>query len=292
MPEEYVKPFSEHTEELVQRIKVVLYTFIISLAVMMVLPGNTNFFRDPINFYEPFVSVFLRYLREQTLPPHVRLIGLELTAPIELYVLASLLFAVAITLPVFAYEVYRFVDPALRPEERREVYPFVFFVTILFLTGVVFGLKVLSPYFIIALLPFFTAVGAEPIISIMDFYSLLFTATLATGLIFTFPAFFVLLVKYGLVGTEIFRRNRRYLYLGLLILAMLISPGSSPQGNFLLFTPMVILFELGLLIARRYEKKGKVRRVRLPWEVPKCKFCGSVIPSGASFCPKCGRAQK
>ena len=292
MPDDLVKSFSEHTEELVRRLKVVLFTFIISLALMMVLPGNLSFLKDPINFYEPFSAVFLRYLRDNVLPPNVRLIGLTLTAPIELYVMASLIFAIAITLPVFAYEVYRFVDPALRPEERREIYPFVLSVSALFIFGMIFGLKFLSPYFIMSLFPFFTAVGAEPIISIMDFYNILFMTTIATGLIFTFPAFFVLLVKFGIIGTGIFRRNRRYLYLGLLILAMAISPGSSPQGNALLFIPMVLLFELGLLVARRYEKKGNVRRIQPFWQVPKCKFCGAVIASDSTFCKKCGRAQK
>ncbi|MEM2876148.1 MAG: twin-arginine translocase subunit TatC, partial [Candidatus Bathyarchaeia archaeon] len=219
MPEGEEKTFSEHTEELIKRLKVVLITFIFSLVVMMVLPGNTNFITDPLNFYEPFAATFLKYIRERVLPPEVTLIGLEVTAPIELYVMAAVIFAIAITMPVFAYEAYRFIDPALTPEEKRNVYPFVLVVCILFVAGSMFGLFVLSPYFILSLLPFFQAVGAEPVIGIMDFYNVLFIATLATGLIFVFPVFFVLLVKFGVLSTGIFRRNRKYLYLGLLILA-------------------------------------------------------------------------
>ncbi|MEM2876149.1 MAG: hypothetical protein QXL67_04275, partial [Candidatus Bathyarchaeia archaeon] len=70
------------------------------------------------------------------------------------------------------------------------------------------------------------------------------------------------------------------------------SPGSSPQGNALLFLPMVLLFEVGILFARRYEKKERPRRMRWPWQVPKCKFCGAVMPSNSIFCVKCERAQK
>ena len=291
MPEDTEKSFQEHTEELARRLKVVLLTLIVSTVVMMVMPGNLNFLKNPLNSYEPLVSIFIKSIREHVLPPEVKLIGLQFTAPIELYVIASFIFGLAITIPVFAYEVYRFIDPALRPEERREVYPFVAVVSTLFISGVVFGFTLLFPYFIWSMFPFFTAVGAELIISIMDFYNLLFFTTVLTGLIFTFPAFFVLLVKYGVIGTDIFRRNRKYLYIVLLVLAMIVSPGSSPQGNVLLFVPMLILFELALFFARRYEEKGKVRRIRWFWKGPSCKYCGADLSTNSTFCPKCGKSQ-
>ena len=97
------------------------------------------------------MAVILRKIREQTLPETVRLIGLEFAIPIELYVLASFILGLAITVPVFAYEVYRFVDPALYPNERRDVYPFVASVSILFLVGAVFSYVVLTPRVILGI---------------------------------------------------------------------------------------------------------------------------------------------
>lgn len=118
-----------------------------------------------------------------------------------------------------------------------------------------------------------------------------FITTLAIGLIFTFPAFFTILVKYGVIGTAILRRNRKYLYLALFILAMIITPGSSPHSNLILFVPMVPLVEIGIFFGRRYEKKEKVKRARWFWQEPTCKFCGARL-STSLFCPKCGRAQR
>jgi len=199
----------------------------------------------------------------------------------------------SIAIPVFAYEVYRFVDPALYPHERRDVYPFVAFVSILFIAGVLFGYRVLTPYVILAMFPFFQALGAEFVISIMDFYTILFVMTLVTGLTFTFPAFFVLLVKYGIVGTDIVRRNRRYVYAAFFIIAMILTPdGGFPLGNLMIWTPMVLLMEIGILFARRYEKGGEVRRVSWLPKRPSCKYCGAAISVGTTFCPKCGKAQK
>ncbi len=99
--------------------------------------------------------------------------------------------------PVIGYEIYRYVDPALYPEERKAVYPFVISFTALFITGSLFGYKILAPFMLWAMIPFFTLTGAVPIIYVMDFYSLVFITTLTSGFSFTMPVFFVLLVKFG-----------------------------------------------------------------------------------------------
>lgn len=281
--------FFGHMEELARRVKVVLVTFIVSTVIVLALPANLNFLQN-INDYEPFVSVFLRSIREGVLPSDARLFATGFTDPIELYVFASVVFGVMITLPVFAYEVYKFVDPALRTHEKRAVYPFVAIVTVLFVCGAVFGFFVLFPFFIVSMLPFFKAVGAESLFPLMDFYNILFLTIVSMGFVFTIPAFFVLLVKYGIIRTDIFRRNRKYLYLALAILAMFISPGASPQGNLFLFLPLVILFETGIFFGRRYEKQGKVQH--LDWfSTPKCRYCGADLSDISTFCPQCKRSQ-
>jgi len=291
--EDRVMNFWEHTDELVQRLKIVFYTLIISTAAMMVLPANLSFLKNPLQFYDPLVAVILRAMREQILPENVKLIGLELTAPIELYMIASFIFGISVTIPVIAYEVYRFIDPALYPNERRDVYPFVAFVLILFIAGALFGYRVLTPYIISAMLPFFLALGAEPLISIMDFYTILLFTILVTGLAFTFPAFFVLLVRYGIVGTDIVKRNRKYIYAGFFILTMILTPdGGFPLGNLMIWIPMILLMEVGILVAHRYEKKGEVQRVSWLPKRPSCRFCGATISTDATFCPKCGKSQK
>ena len=297
MPEgrkERVMGFWEHSEELAVRLKIVLYTLIISTVAMMVLPANLAFFQNPLQSYEPLVGVILRRIREQILPENIRLIGLEFAIPIELYVLASFIFGLAITIPVFAYEIYRFVDPALYPHERRDVYPFVVSVSILFLVGAVFSYMVLTPYVILGISPFFSIVGAELVVSVMDFYKLVLFFTFIIGLGFTFPAFFVILVKYGILGTKMFTKNRKYLYAALFVLAMIMTPdGGFPLGNLMIWVPLVLLMEIGFLFARRYEKEGK-ETVLERWfsEGSTCKFCGASISDDTVFCPKCRRSRK
>lgn len=281
--------FWGHVDELAKRMKVVLFVFIVSLVVILVLPANLNFLQN-LNDYQPLISVFLRSIRDRVLPSDVKLIAIGFTDPIELYVLASVTFSVMITLPIFAYEVFKFIDPALHPHEKKEIYPFVTIVSILFTIGAIFGFFILFPFFIVSMFPFFQAVGAELIFSLMDFYNVLFFTILSTGFVFTIPAFFVVLVKYGIIKTDIFRKNRKYAYVALVIAAMFLSPGASPQGNLFLFLPLLILFETGLFFGRRYEKQGKIHH--LNWfSTPKCNFCGAELSGSSAFCLKCSRSQ-
>lgn len=287
--------FWEHTEELAKRLKLPLYILIISTVVIMVFPANfTSFFGQPFKFfqyYEPLVSVALKVIREQALPQGVKLIGVELTSPIELYFLASFFLGIAITAPVFAYEIFRFIDPALYPHERRDIYPFMLAFLVLLIAGMFFGYTILVPFGISALLPFFSITGAELLISVTDFYYFVFFLTIVTGLAFTFPVFLVILVKYGVIGTDTFTERRKYIYLGLLIIVLIITPGSSPASNFMLFAAMILLFEGGIFFAKRYEREETRPIVRLHEEA-RCKFCGTPISPNATFCPRCGKSQR
>jgi sec-independent protein translocase protein TatC len=288
--------FWEHAEELAKRLKVVLYTFIISTIAMMVFPANlVSLVNNPLGFfefYEPLIAVVLRGIRQQVLPEGVRLIGLEISSPIELYFVASALFGVVITAPVFAYEVFKFIDPALYPHERRDIYPFLASFSALLVCGLAFGYIILTPILIRATMPFFSIVGAEMVISVMDFYTIVFATTVLTGLMFTVPVFIVLLVKYGIIGTGRLRKNRKYWYLVWFAITALITPDGGPIADLILFIPAVILLEAGILIASRYEKKGEIRHPRWFTEEAKCKFCGKLIPTHTTFCPHCGKSQE
>ena len=127
----------------------------------------------------------------------------------------------------------------------------------------------------------------------MDFYKLVLSFTLIVGLSFTFPAFFVILVKYGILRTKMFTKNRKYLYAALFVLAMIMTPdGGFPIGNLLIWVPMVLLMEIGVLVARRYEKEGETVLEHWLSGGPTCKFCGASIPDDTMFCPNCGKSQK
>lgn len=293
MPEKQVnQSFWEHFAELGKRVKIVLVTFIVAVMVMLILPGNSDFFALTNN-YEPLMSLFLKYIRTLVLPLDVKLFTASFSDAITLYVYAAFLFGIILTLPVFAYETFKFVEPALYLHEKRALYPFVTIVTVLFVAGAAFGFFFLSPVFINSMLAFFYPVGAEPWIPIMDFYNLFFFTIIVSGFIFTIPAFFVLLVKFGVIRTSLFTKKRKYVYAGLVVLALLISPGATPQGDLYLFIALAILFEVSMISGKYFERNADPNStpsiLKLFAEPKKtCNYCH--IETTSSFCPRCKRA--
>jgi Sec-independent protein secretion pathway component TatC len=127
----------------------------------------------------------------------------------------------------------------------------------------------------------------------MDFYGVLLFTILVSGLIFIIPPFFVLLVKFGVVHTSIFTKSRKYVYAGLIVLSLLISPGATPQGDLFLFILLTVLFEVSLLVGKYFERgvvlSGPPMVMRL-FSEPKnrCVFCQ--LETHEAFCPNCKRA--
>ena len=130
---------------------------------MLVLPGNSDFFATTNN-YKPLMSVLLVYIGNMFLPQGAQLFASSMSDPITLYAYAAVVFAVGITLPVFAYEAYKFIDPALYPHERKAIFPFVSIVTVLFVVGAIFGFFFLAPSFIQGFIPFYTRCKCSTVI--------------------------------------------------------------------------------------------------------------------------------
>jgi sec-independent protein translocase protein TatC len=158
--------------------------------------------------------------------------------------------ALVISLPVILYQVYAFVLPALTNRERRVVVPFLILVPILFIAGVVFGYFVVLPAATEFLLNFNeNQFNIE--IRARDYYSF-FTLTLAVmGLIFQLPIGILAVTRLGIVTPEQLAKNRRYAYVLLVIVAMLL-PGTDPITMLIEAVPLIVLFEGSLLLARAF----------------------------------------
>ncbi len=290
---EIVSSFWGHITEFIQRMKVVLATFIISLLVMLVLPGNSDFFAMT-DTYKPLMSVILTYIAKMFLPLDAQLYAASMSDPITLYVYAALVFAIGITMPVFAYEAYKFIVPALHPHEKRAIFPYVSAVTILFIVGAFFGFFFLAPSFIQGFFPFYSAVNAIKLFPIMDFYNMIFFTIIVSGLLFTIPVFFVLLVKFNIIKTQMISGKRKYIYGGIAIAALFISPGATPQGDLYLFIAIALLVEVSIAVGKRFEHgrdpsaQSFIQSKLFP--NPTCRFCKAVVDLNAAFCPQCHRS--
>jgi sec-independent protein translocase protein TatC len=290
----FFEGFWVHVTDFIKRMKIVLAVFLVSLFVMLILPGNSDLFATTNN-YKPLMSVLLVYIGNMFLPQGAQLFANSMSDPITLYAYAAVVFAIGITLPIFTYEAYKFIDPALYPHERKAIFPFVSIVTVLFIVGAFFGFFFLAPSFIQGFIPFYTAVNAVQLFPIMDFYNTIFFTVIISGLLFTIPAFFVLLVKFGILHTKSVTKQRKYIYAGLGIAAMLISPGATPTGDLYLFLALVVLVEASVFVGKRYEHRmgtANAQSILSKWlTTPTCKFCHAEIEQNTRYCPSCKRYQ-
>jgi sec-independent protein translocase protein TatC len=289
--EQKVLPLWDHVSELANRLRIWITSFIIATVVFMVLPANFSFFSNPLGLYRPFITVILQDIRERILPSNVQLIAGTFTAPILLYFLASAIFGFTVTVPLLAYQVYKFIDPALTKSERGSAFPFVTGFTVLFVGGALFGFFILTPLVVWGSLFFFGFTGATPLVRIDDFYNLVFFTTIASAFAFTLPVFLVLLVKFDILDVRLFTKNRKYLWVVVYIVASLVTPDSNPISDIILFVPVIALVEGALFVSKRYGKERPPRPQATELAVLRCPYCNGPIDAGGVFCGRCGRSR-
>ena len=247
--------------------------------------------QNPFQVYHPLITAILGTIRRRLLPSQYILIGGTVTTPLELIVVGSAVFGFATSIPVLAYEIYKFVDPAIKASEKQSVYPFVAAFSILFMVGASFAFFVLLPFIFYFSIPFFQAVGISTFIFADQFYNLVFFVIVLSGFAFTIPVFFVLLVKLHVLGTKMLTKNRKYVWASLLVLTAIASPDGRPLAGVALFVPIIILLEGAIWYAKRYEKGRAENEVTtVPLEAT-CNFCGGDMDPGGVFCGRCGKAR-
>jgi sec-independent protein translocase protein TatC len=156
--------------------------------------------------------------------------------------------ALIVSMPVILYQAYAYLLPALTTRERRYVVPFLILAPGLFIAGVVFGYFVVLPAATEFLLNFNdTQFNIE--VRAREYYSF-FTLTLAVmGLIFELPIAILAVTRLGIITPEQLSKNRRYAYVILAVVAMLL-PGTDPISMLLELVPLILLYEGSVLLAR------------------------------------------
>jgi sec-independent protein translocase protein TatC len=288
---ERVQPLWDHIEELSRRAKVWIYSFVISTLLYLLIPADSSFLQNPFQGYHPIITAILLGIKTRLLPSQYILIGGTVTAPLEIILVAAAVFGFATSVPVLAYEIYKFIDPAIKPNEKQSVYPFVAAFSILFFVGGAFAFFVLLPFVFFFSLPFFTGLGISPFIYADQFYNLIFFVIVASGFAFTIPVFFVLLVKLHVLGTKMLTKNRKYVWAVTLILTAIASPDGGPLADIALFVPIIILLEGSIWYAKRYEKDSDKEEPKTVTTLTTCTFCGGDMDAGGVFCGRCGKSR-
>ncbi len=179
-------------------------------------------------------------------------------SPMEVFI-ARLKLALAIALivsfPFNAWQLWRFLLPALYESERKSLKWWISSSTLLFIAGAGFCMATILPI-LMRFSASFTTNHLKPVIGLANFLGLAGWLTLAFGLMFQFPLAVILSVRFRLIRVETMRKGRPYILTGILILAALLTPPDIVSQLFLA-TPTWLLFELGLLVASHHSTKPK-----------------------------------
>jgi sec-independent protein translocase protein TatC len=223
-------PLVEHLDEL--RTRIVISISALALAFTLCFWQNSR----------------LLAIANAPLPGDRTPITFGVAEPFTTTVTITLYAAIVISLPVILYQAYAYLLPALADRERRVIAPFLVMVPVLFCAGAVFGYFVVLPAATKFLLNFNQS-QFNIQIRAKDYYSF-FTMTVGVmGLIFQLPVGILAITRLGIVTPEQLAKNRRYAYLVLAVVAMLL-PGTDPVSMLLELVPLLVLYEGSVILAR------------------------------------------
>ena len=254
--------FWDHLTELFSHLRRIFYAFIISTIVVMVLPISIDFSNIGLSspFYQTITSTIMSNLQKRFLEGRATLVPLTFFAPLEVYVFISIIIGATISLPVAAYELYRFFSPALYKREKSFALKFTISFIGLFIFGLALGYLYVVPLTFQVMLALSGLLNLSPIYDFAEFFSMVGMMLLTCGLMFTFPIYIHLLVKAGILKTQQLTKNRKYLYGAILIIIMVLDPDPGLVTESVTFIPIVILMEITIFISKRVEKSRKLMK--------------------------------
>jgi sec-independent protein translocase protein TatC len=225
----------DHLDELRNRIIVSAITLVVAFGVAY-------------GFHEQLIE-FL----EQPLPQRFQDSGLITLSPTEpFFTTLKVCFWAAIiaSVPVWLYQLYAFVIPAVQDQSRRRMLVIVAGASSLFLAGVAFGYYVVLPVALEFLLNF----GGDTFLTQVragEYFSFVTTLMFASGLMFEVPVAMVALARIGVTSADLYIKQWRVALVAIAALAAIL-PGGDPFSMLLLMIPQVFLYGLGILLARRF----------------------------------------
>jgi sec-independent protein translocase protein TatC len=156
--------------------------------------------------------------------------------------------ALVLSLPVVLYQLYAYILPAFTPTEARVAKPLLLMVPALFIGGALFGYFLVVPAATKFLLHF-NADEFNTQIRARDYYYFVTTTLLACGAVFQLPVVILAAVRLGITDAQKLRKNRRYAILICTVVAAAL-PGVDPVSMILETLPLLVLFELSILLAK------------------------------------------
>ncbi len=167
---------------------------------------------------------------------------------------SSAIIGLCFAFPYAFWEVWRFIKPGLRSVEKNAARGAVFFVSLLFLMGLMFGYFIVSPLAINFLANFQITPEIKNQFDITSYIGILVTLSLGCALIFQMPMVAYVLSKVGVLTPKFMREYRKHAWIVILIVAGIITPSPDIYSQVLVALPLTLLYEVSILVSARIER--------------------------------------
>lgn len=235
-------PFMSHLEELRRRLVICCSTWLVAAFACYAFSDR--------------LFIFISEPVRKALPPGSHMVFLSATEPFFTYMKIAAIAGLIVSLPVLLWQLWAFVGPALYPGERRFTILFVVSSCVCFGIGTYFGFTFIFPtVFAILVKMGIGSTDVNAMLSMGSYLSLASTLLLAFGLVFELPIVIFILARMGVVDHHWLGRNRKYMVIVAFIVAGVVTPGPDVFSQLSLAIPFVILYEVGILLARFFGKK-------------------------------------
>jgi len=203
-----------------------------------------------------FAQDIYQYLAQpllQTMPSGSQMIATDVASPFFAPFKLTIVLSIFLAMPHILYQMWSFIAPGLYRNEKKLIAPLMLGSTLLFYSGIAFAYFIVFP----VVFAFFTSVAPEGVViatdisSYLDFVLKLF---FAFGAAFEIPIAIILMCWTGVTSPNSLRQKRPYVVVGAFVIGMLLTPPDIISQS-MLAIPMLLLFEVGIIIASLYHKE-------------------------------------
>ncbi len=262
MSEEKEMSFLGHIGEL----RAHLVRSILAIVILAIIVGfNINWVMDHI-FFGPTRNDFLtfrivnHFSRELTgndsfiLPAKFSVQQKQLFQQFNVMMAVSIFSGLVLAFPYLVWEIWKFISPALLPNERKNSIFYINSVWILFMTGVLTGYFLILPFAINFGLLFKVSDNIVQLFDLSDYTTLFLQVTMGMGVVFLFPIAVYILTSIGILTPKFLRTYRRHAIVLIMVVAAIITP-ADVLSMMAAALPLVLLYELSVIMSNVIYKK-------------------------------------
>ena len=178
------------------------------------------------------------------------IINIDLSGQFMTHMWIAFVAGFIVAFPYFIWELWRFIKPALRDKEKKYSRGIVFFISLLFVIGLLFGYYVIAPLSINFLGNYQVSSEVRNTISLDSYISTVTILSLSSGLVFELPMIVYFLSKIGFITPQFMRKYRKHAMVVNLIIAAVITPSPDVTSQMLVAIPLFLLYEISIYVSK------------------------------------------